>query len=782
MNLVVYDKTFTPVGVTDIYESIIWTERYYECGDFEIYTMASKKLIQLLKEDYYLRSSESEYTMVIEHVKIEEDVENGDKLIVSGRSLESILDRRIVWDNIKVSGTLVSGLQQVFDANIINPKKKDEHGNIIDFTQRKIPNFVFDTPTDESILSAQLIASYYGSTVLEVVQSTCQQLGLGFRMVFIPSNKSLHFQLFNGLNLSADKTKNPNHKVVIFSPEFDNLISSNYELNRESYKNVTLVGGIVNESAVQKRVEVEGRIPNSLGEMTDIPVGLDRREVYTDATSLSNKDEQNQEISDADYNERLANEGYGALNEFDYGETIDASVEPNYNWKYGNTASDDYYLGDIVTISNAYGMSIMARVIEVVRSHDTSGNTVIPSFTTELFNTEGTAVTSVYSAPGGGTGGSGGSATFKQEQADWAVNDPNSVSYIRNKPDDLPDIGGYYVPGTNSTPGSSAKPYYAARWRGTHSKITSLYTGLMILYKNDVAGFATYGVVLDINNLGEHPVVRNADTGVSTSYPVGSIINLVYDADQVATVYRGNGAEEVTGCWKIADYNSDSDTTYLLRQYNGNRKLNPNAGQLARYQFCMTDMNGDLIPFNNVSNKATTYTKELNDEPFNPFGPIFLYYTTTIIAAGGNVAAANLYQQRGYSVQYSLNILSGGNPGVTGLVSNEPVYIRALYNKSTHLATFVQDISSTSYLERSSIVQSLPSAEESAPDGYIYIYIYFGHAYSTYQMEMPAFHPVYYWNKLSNSIDVLHGQADGLKLMAVSNSDGADTYTALFYN
>lgn len=437
MNLVVYDKTFTPVGVTDIYESVIWTERYYECGDFEIYTAATTKLIRLLKEDYYIRSSESDYTMVIEHVKIEEDVENGDKLIVSGRSLESVLDRRIIWDNIKIQGTVVEGFQQIFDANIINPKKRDENGNLIDFPQRKISNFVFDTPTDASILSAQLIASYYGSTVLEVVQSVCQQLGFGFRIYFETSSKTLHFQLFNGLNLSDDKAKNPNNKVVIFSPKFDNLISSNYELDRQSYKNVTLVGGIVNESAVQKRVEVEGRIPNSLGQMTDIPEGLDRREVYTDATSLSNKDDQNQEISEAEYNKRLANEGYGALNEFDYGETIDASVEPNYNWHYGNTASDDYYLGDIVTISNAYGMSIMARVIEVVRSHDTSGNTVIPSFSTELFEEGGTTTTSMYSVPGGGTGGSGGSSTFRQEQSDWDVTDTNSVSYIRNKPDIL---------------------------------------------------------------------------------------------------------------------------------------------------------------------------------------------------------------------------------------------------------------------------------------------------------------------------------------------------------
>lgn len=783
MNLVVYDKTFTPVGVTDVYESIIWTERYYECGDFEFYTAATTKLIHLLKEDYYLRSSESDYTMVIEHVKIEEDVENGDKLIVSGRSLESILDRRIIWDNIKIQGTVVEGFQQIFDANIINPKKRDENDNLIDFQQRKISNFIFDTPTDASILSAQLVASYYGSTILEVVQSVCQQLGFGFRIYFETSSKTLHFQLFNGLNLSADKAKNPSNKVVIFSPKYDNLISSNYELDRESYKNVTLVGGIVNESAVQKRVEVEGRIPNSLGEMTGIPVGLDRREVYTDATSLSNKDDQNQAISDADYNERLANEGYGALNEFDYGETIDASVEPNYNWHYGNTSADDYYLGDIVTISNAYGMSIMARVIEVVRSHDTSGNTVIPSFSTELFEEGGTTTTSMYSAPGGGTGGSGGSSTFRQEQADWAVNDPQSVAYIRNKPDDLPDIGGYYVPGTNSEVAKTTNPYYAARWRGTCSKVSGLYSGLTIWYKVEVAGHSTYGVVLDINGLGEHPVVRNVNTNISTNYAVGAIIPLTYDADQAAEVYQNSGAKvSIQGCWKVADYDTNTDTTYLLRNYNGYLKLNPNAGPLYRYMYCMTDMENRIIPFNNVSNKATTYTKAMNTVPFNPFGPIYYYATTTPVDAGGKVAAANMYTQRGYDCRYSMNINSAGTPGSTSLTANMPVYIRALYNKSTHLATFTNDVSSASYLVRSSIVQSLPSVEEQAPDGCIYIYIYLGYAYSLYQIEITQSHPVYYWNELSNSIDVLHGQADELKLMAVLNSDGADTYTALFYN
>ncbi len=775
MNIVVLDKTFTPVGITDIYESIIWTERYNECGDFEIYTRATTQLINLLKEDYFLQSSESEYTMVIEHVKIESDVEDGDKLIVSGRSLESILDRRIIWDNIKITqSTAVAGIKKILDANVIDPR--DLNNNPV--PKRRIPNFTFVEPSDASLLSAQLEASYYGATVLETVQSICQQLGWGFKLRLI--DKRINFELFNGLNLSSDTNKNLNHKIVIFSAEFNNLINSNYELNRENYKNVTLVGGIVDEGAVQKRVEVEGRIPDSSGNMTIIPEGLDRREIYTDATSLSNKDENNNVVSDAEYNKRLANEGNGTLNEYNFDEALDASVEPNFNWKYGNTQNDDYYLGDIVSITNNYDMSLNVRVAEVTRSHDTSGYSVIPSFTTELYDASGVSVTSSYSAAGGGTGGAGGSSSFVQEQSDWAVNDPQSVAYIRNKPDDLPDIGGYYVPGTNSEVAKTTNPYYAARWRGTCAKVSGLYSGLTIWYKVEVVGHATYGVVLDINSLGEHPVVRNVNTNISTNYAVGAIIPLTYDADQAAEVYQNSGAKvSIQGCWKVADYDANTDTTYLLRNYNGYLKLNPDAGALYRYMYCMTDMENRIIPFNNVSNKATTYTKAMNTVPFNPFGPIYYYATTTAISAGGEVAAANMYTQRGYDCRYSMNINSAGISGSTSLTANMPVYIRALYNNSTHLATFTNNASDASYLVRSSIVQSLPSAEEQAPDGYRYIYIYLGYAYSLYQIEITQSHPVFYWNRDTNSLDIFRGSDMGLRLAMTQNQD--QTYTAEFY-
>ena len=48
MDLYITNPKFELVGVIDSYTSLIWTERYNDCGDFEIYRMdiISKEQIQ----------------------------------------------------------------------------------------------------------------------------------------------------------------------------------------------------------------------------------------------------------------------------------------------------------------------------------------------------------------------------------------------------------------------------------------------------------------------------------------------------------------------------------------------------------------------------------------------------------------------------------------------------------------------------------------------------------------------------------------------------------------
>ena len=54
MEIYVLNRNREIVGVVDHYESLIWTSRYYEAGDFEIYIQASPETIELFSLDNYV--------------------------------------------------------------------------------------------------------------------------------------------------------------------------------------------------------------------------------------------------------------------------------------------------------------------------------------------------------------------------------------------------------------------------------------------------------------------------------------------------------------------------------------------------------------------------------------------------------------------------------------------------------------------------------------------------------------------------------------------------------
>ena len=107
MELTLLNTSLDAIAILDDYESVIWTDRYWECGDFEIYTPVTTDILSVLKQDYYLRHRESEHVMIIEKLLIKTDVETGNHITVTGRSLESILMRRIVWKQRTISGNQI---------------------------------------------------------------------------------------------------------------------------------------------------------------------------------------------------------------------------------------------------------------------------------------------------------------------------------------------------------------------------------------------------------------------------------------------------------------------------------------------------------------------------------------------------------------------------------------------------------------------------------------------------------------------------------------------------
>lgn len=161
MELIVLDTSLKMLSVLDTFESLIWTERYSAYGDFEVYTSINDSILEILKDDYYLWLKESDQTMIVEDRKIESDAENGNHFTVTGRSLESILERRIIWKQTILSGNFQNGIKKLLDENIINPSD----------ASRKVERLIFEASTDPAITGLTVDAQFTGDNLYDAIKS-----------------------------------------------------------------------------------------------------------------------------------------------------------------------------------------------------------------------------------------------------------------------------------------------------------------------------------------------------------------------------------------------------------------------------------------------------------------------------------------------------------------------------------------------------------------------------------------------------------------------------------
>lgn len=371
MDLLVLDKNFDTIGIIDTYESFNWTDRYNEAGDFEI-TMVldtvqhTKELLSIFVEDNYVYLGMSEHLMIIEDLNITTDQEEGNKLVVSGRSLESILDRRIVWDQIVYP--VNAYVKNVYLSLINNSMGSQADAN------RKISNLVVVTPTDAYISSLRLEsgAQYTGDNVYEVITHICKLKKIGFKILRSVQNGENKFviSLYNGTDRTYDTTKNPNNPPVIFSPYFENITNTNYYKSIKTFKTINLVAG-EGEGKDRKRKSAQ----RTGGTYT----GLYRREMYTDARDISSNVDDQTTMSDSAYKSLLATRGKEKLSEDENGmaETFEGEVDYRTSFVFG----EDYFLGDMVEVADIYGHETPARISEITFSFDEEGFSINPSFT-----------------------------------------------------------------------------------------------------------------------------------------------------------------------------------------------------------------------------------------------------------------------------------------------------------------------------------------------------------------------------------------------------------------
>lgn len=347
-NYYIYDNNLECVAIVENYASMIWTTRYYESGDFELYAPATDYLLSIFKKDYYLiRDDDTTQAMIVTNLQISTDAEEGNYITITGKSLKSILNRRIIWNQTNIDGNVETGIRQLVTANAISPT----------VAARKINRLVLGSTIG---ITDTMTAQYTGNNLGETISAICKTFHIGYDVLLDLDNKQFIFILYKGTDRSYNQKTNP---YVVFSNEFENLLTTDYTKDCNEFKNVALIAG-----------EGEGtaRKTATIGSASD----LARYELYVDARDISSNEGK---ITTSNYNKLLIERGKEKLKETPIIETIDGEVEANNTYKL----NDDYFIGDIVEVINEYGIAMTPRVTEVIESVDENGSACIPTFATD---------------------------------------------------------------------------------------------------------------------------------------------------------------------------------------------------------------------------------------------------------------------------------------------------------------------------------------------------------------------------------------------------------------
>lgn len=342
------DAQLNILAAVDTYKSAIFTGRYREAGDFELYLPATPKALQLAKTAAFIaRADKPDVCGILERRGIQTSADGGNFVTLAGRDAAALLERRIVWKQTTYSGKAEQIVRNLIQSAFIAPDLED----------RTVANF---TLGDEIGLNTSIRVQYTGDTIASAVQAICKTTGTGYRVRLDLANKRFIFELYQGTNRSFSQTTNP---FVVFSSDFRNLISSSYAEDATQAKNVAQVAG---EGQGNERVKV------AVGSAT----GIQRNEAFINAQLKSNNQG---ELDSLTYQSLLAEDGAQKLASMVPTKQVDGEIAPNYAFEYGR----DYFLGDIVQLQNEYGVTAQPRIVEVIESWSEEGYTCLPTFEQE---------------------------------------------------------------------------------------------------------------------------------------------------------------------------------------------------------------------------------------------------------------------------------------------------------------------------------------------------------------------------------------------------------------
>lgn len=366
MEVYTLDPLLRRVELFEDFESLIWTERYKENGDFEMKLASTRRSRFLLKTDTLLAMNESHRVMKIENVEDATDDDNRRTLTVKGRSLEVLMYDRVAKES--TSDLITSPKWTIAGLSPTDVARKIFHDICVTgvlSTDDIVPYIYEGTFTEESNVPEPVdtvTVEIEPTTVYDAISQLAEIWNFGFRILRQGDMSKIWFDVYMGADRTTGQTTLP---AVVFSPQLDNLQNTKSLISTENAKNVVYVFS-----------------PNGFetvfadGVDTDI-AGFERRVLMVKADDITDE----AYPDPGDLTAALIQRGSEELSKARTYQGFDGEISQSSQYKPGR----DYNLGDLVEMRDVDGTTNEMRVTEIIYASDNEGERSYPTLSINKF-------------------------------------------------------------------------------------------------------------------------------------------------------------------------------------------------------------------------------------------------------------------------------------------------------------------------------------------------------------------------------------------------------------
>jgi hypothetical protein len=373
MDIYTRDKTnLTKQDEIDVFESAIWTERYYGDDDFELNVPATEDMLGKLPRGQILMCEGSDIPMILET----RDVKDG-LLKTTGISLTEWLNNRIIRTTAdhSVKEWVISGQKAGQALQTIVTNFAMEGSPYLDGTINiGIPTFqvVLMPVPGLSIGGTDLSGVVHDYSVpfgpvYDALKAIAAAYEIGIRITFefaFDGDFMLQFSSYSGLDRTSGQSVRP---AIRFSPEMDSFTNIRDLESNENHSNwvYTFAGNETLQALGPTAGWAWNYAPPAMGfDLRVAQVFADNIDPATVTTVASLNNILQQKANEELFSRRAA-------------KLVDGEIVQTGQIEYGS----DYFMGDIIEVEGNTGILQNARITEYIRSQDKSGERAYPGLT-----------------------------------------------------------------------------------------------------------------------------------------------------------------------------------------------------------------------------------------------------------------------------------------------------------------------------------------------------------------------------------------------------------------